>query len=130
MAMSDYDAYLANQETKMEEEMANDPNYGPPEIRENLCPACAGNGGDDEGECQTCYGTGQLECLNQDDDCSGPVELRMALSGTGKSFPRCDHHWSERLTEQEKINRDYPDSPIAPSWFNPADAGESWDDDY
>lgn len=76
--------------------------------------------------------TEPLTCLNDDDGftCGGAVEYRMALSASGKSFPRCDRHWQARLVEQERINRDYPDSPIAPSWFDPADAGEHWDEDY
>ena len=58
----------------------------------------------------------------------GAVEYRMALSGTGKSFPRCDKHWGERLETQEQINERYP--TLAPSNFDPADAGERWDDEY
>jgi hypothetical protein len=54
----------------------------------------------------------------------------MSLTGTGTSIPRCDAHWDERLRQDERIRNDYPDSPIAPSWFDPADAGERWDDDY
>jgi hypothetical protein len=61
--------------------------------------------------------------------CRGQVEYRMPLSGTGRSFPRCDKHWSDRLDTQERINRDYPDSPIPPAWFDPANAGEVWDYD-
>lgn len=69
------------------------------------------------------------ECLNaHDGSCRGPVEYRAPLSGTGRSFPRCDRHWEERLAEQERINERYPDSPIAPSDFDPAYAGERWDD--
>ena len=63
-------------------------------------------------------------------NCSGEVEYRMPLSGTGKSFPRCDQHWSERLDIQAGINRRYPDSPMPPSDFDPTYAGETWDDDY
>lgn len=72
------------------------------------------------------------DCLDYrgDGTCSGAVEYRMALSASGRSFPRCDGHWDARLDEQERINRDYPDSPLAPAWFDPADAGERWDDDY
>ncbi len=71
------------------------------------------------------------DCLDRDAaiPCHGPVEYRMALSGTGRSFPRCDGHWSERLDAQQRIGRDYPDSPIAPAWFDPANAGERWDND-
>jgi hypothetical protein len=69
----------------------------------------------------------ELICLNLGPDCSGPVEYRMPLSGTGHAFPRCDHHWEQRLDEQERINRTYP--VLAPRDFDPLDAGESWDGD-
>ena len=59
--------------------------------------------------------------------CEGEVEYRMPLSGTGRAFPRCDHHWDLRLREQERINRTYPQT--APSDFDPSYAGESWDED-
>lgn len=70
------------------------------------------------------------ECLDGPAECGGAVEYRMALSGTGRSFPRCDKHWSDRLDVQEGINRRYPDSPFPPSDFDSSYAGESWDDDY
>jgi hypothetical protein len=54
----------------------------------------------------------------------------MALSATGRSFPRCAKHWDERLEEHERHVADYPDSPVAPAWFDPAAAGERWDEDY
>lgn len=69
------------------------------------------------------------DCLDGPDDCRGPVEYRMPLSGTGRAFPRCDRHWEQRLDRQERINRDYPDSPCAPVWFDPVLAGERWEDD-
>jgi hypothetical protein len=69
------------------------------------------------------------ECLNDHDGrCRGPVEYRMPLSGTGRSFPRCELHWEERLAEQERTNERYPQH--APSDFDPSYAGERWDDDY
>lgn len=73
-----------------------------------------------------------LECLDDHGEgtCAGAVEYRMALSGTGRSFARCDAHWAKRLAEQERINERYPDSPFAPSDFDPDYAGERWDDDY
>ena len=61
------------------------------------------------------------------DTCEGPVEYRMPLSGTGKSFPRCDKHWEKRLDVQQGINERYPTH--APSDFDPSYAGESWDED-
>jgi hypothetical protein len=69
-----------------------------------------------------------ITCLEHGDDCKGTVEYRYPLSGTGRSFPRCDHHWDKRLDEQERINRTYP--ATAPSDFDPAYAGEHWDEDY
>ena len=67
-------------------------------------------------------------------DCKGEVAYRMALSGTGKSFPRCDKHWGKRLDIQDGINQRYghPGSNCgAPSDFDPSYAGEVWgEDDY
>lgn len=68
------------------------------------------------------------DCLDGPEGCDGPVEFRMALSATGRSFPRCDHHWQLRLIEQERITRTYPEQ--APADFDPAYAGERWDDEY
>jgi hypothetical protein len=63
--------------------------------------------------------------------CSGEVELRMPLSGTGVPFPRCDRHWDERLVEQDRINVTYgPSSDVAPGWIDESYAGERWSDDY
>ena len=70
------------------------------------------------------------DCINGPVECSGRVEFRMPLSGTGKSFPRCDAHWSKRLDLEEELRRNYPDSPIPPPWFDPTYAGEHWNDDY
>lgn len=71
------------------------------------------------------------DCLdNHLGDCSGGVEYRFPLSATGRSFPRCDKHWSDRLDIQEGINRRYPDSPFPPADFDPTYAGESWDEEY
>lgn len=70
-------------------------------------------------------------CLNaHEGGCEGAVEYRPPLSGTGKSFPRCDRHWDERLDRQAEIDRRYPDSPIPPADFDPTYAGERWNDDY
>lgn len=73
------------------------------------------------------------DCLenhpDSDDPCKGEMDYRMALSGTGRSFPRCDHHWDRRLEIQEGINERYPTHP--PSDWSPLDAGEAWgEDDY
>lgn len=67
------------------------------------------------------------DCLDHHPEsrpCGGDVEYRMPLSGTGKSFARCEIHWDERLDRQEEINNRCPAQ--APSDFDPAYAGESW----
>lgn len=69
------------------------------------------------------------ECLDSHvSECEGPVEYRFPLTATGRSFPRCDKHWAERLDRQAEIDRRYPDSPIPPDDFDPTYAGEVWDD--
>jgi hypothetical protein len=67
-------------------------------------------------------------CLDDygDGECEGAVEYRCPLSSTGRSFPRCEKHWSLRLDVQEGINERYPDSPIPPADFDPTYAGEEW----
>jgi hypothetical protein len=68
-----------------------------------------------------------IECLDGPEGCSGAVEFRMPLSPSGRAFPRCDKHWGIRLDKEEDS---IPwRSDIAPSWFDPAYAGERWDDD-
>ena len=68
------------------------------------------------------------ECLeNHRGDCEGEVLNRTPLSGTGRSFPRCEKHWADRLEKQDEINRRYPTN--APSDFDPTYAGERWGED-
>jgi len=70
-----------------------------------------------------------LECINGPEQCRGEVEYRMPLSGTGKSFPRCEYHWEQRLDREAEINERYPVNP--PSDWSPLDAGEAWgENDY
>jgi hypothetical protein len=71
-----------------------------------------------------------LECMNaHEGDCDGAVEYRMPLSGTGRSFPRCEAHWEARLEVQRGIDERYP--VHAPSGWSHWDAGEYWgEDDY
>lgn len=74
------------------------------------------------------------ECLefdrNAPGECEGAVELRDALSATGIPYKRCAKHWEARLRRQRELRRAYPDSPSAPSWFDPSYAGERWDEEY
>ena len=68
------------------------------------------------------------ECLDYHmDSCDGAVEWRMALSGTGRSFLRCDRHWDMRLQYQDEINRRYPSQQ--PADFDPTYAGERWEEE-
>lgn len=71
----------------------------------------------------------QLECLDGPEGCQGQIEYRMALSPSGRQFPRCDHHWLKRLDFQKETKEKYPDTPCAPAWFDPTYAGERWDED-
>ncbi len=67
-----------------------------------------------------------LECVNWPDECEGPVELRMALSGSGIPFARCDKHWDRRLKLEQRLRADYPDTSAAlDAWFDSANAGET-----
>ena len=72
------------------------------------------------------------ECLDWRDDgtCHGPVEYHSL--GTGGAFPRCHKHWNERLDRYNDPNslERYANSDVPPPWFDPADAGERWDEDY
>lgn len=70
-----------------------------------------------------------VSCLDNwaGDPCEGEVEYRMPLSGTGKSFPRCDKHWAKRLDREQELRERYPEQP--PADFDPLYAGESWDED-
>jgi hypothetical protein len=78
--------------------------------------------------CDVCRDVEPLECLeDHTGDCAGPVEYRMALSGTGTPFPRCEHHWSKRLDLEDELNERYPVHP--PSDWSPLDAGEAWDEE-
>lgn len=100
------------------ERAAADPYYG----LQAPCPEC----GADHNPREECP-----ECLDAGPDgagCEGVIEYRYPLSGTGRSFPRCDKHWDERCQRQEEINQRYPHN--APSDFDPSYAGERWDDDY
>lgn len=71
-----------------------------------------------------------IECLEENDDCRGQVAYHSTDPGVRPAFPRCEHHWSERIRQEEQHRVNYPDSPIPPAWFDPMNAGEHWDYDY
>jgi hypothetical protein len=73
----------------------------------------------------------EAECIDRHrNDCAGATEYRESLSGTGTPIARCDKHWRRRLDKQDEINRRYaPFSDVPPAGFDPAYAGERWEDD-
>jgi hypothetical protein len=69
----------------------------------------------------------EKDCLDyQAGGWAGGGEVRPPPSGNGRSFLRCHAHWSARLEKQQEINDRYPEQ--APADFDPAYAGESWDE--
>jgi hypothetical protein len=71
------------------------------------------------------------ECLEDrgEGTCRGPVEYHSIDPGRQNAFPRCAHHWEERLERRESSMERYADSDVAPPWFDPAYAGERWEED-
>lgn len=72
-----------------------------------------------------------LRCLDRGSktECQGPVEHRLLPDRDDfKTFPRCEHHFEQRLaTVRHTLELT---SPARASWFNEADAGERWNEDY
>jgi hypothetical protein len=81
-----------------------------------------------EGNVMTVY---DGDCLDGPEGCEGETFPRLALSGSGDSYSRCDRHdalYVERVQpKMDEINRRYP--AMAPADFDPYFAGESWDED-
>lgn len=70
----------------------------------------------------------ELKCLQESPQCQGVVEMRLSPDREDmKAFPRCEYHWEKRLISAQQT-REYL-SDVAPSWFDPAYAGERWDED-
>lgn len=69
-----------------------------------------------------------IQCLDGPAGCSGAVEYRLSPDRDDmKSFPRCEAHWTIRLGQAQRNLKLMSDVP--PSWFDPAYAGERWDED-
>jgi hypothetical protein len=70
------------------------------------------------------------KCHDADDTCVGELELTVSASGCTRVM-RCAVHavdYRARMDAlQARLDRDYPAQP--PAWFDPAYAGESWDED-
>lgn len=69
------------------------------------------------------------ECVSYDTDCRGQVEMH-SPGGAARSLPRCEAHAAERARLYERSMERHADSDTAPDWFDPADAGERWNDEY
>jgi hypothetical protein len=70
----------------------------------------------------------EIRCLNFNEDCHGKVEYHLNPDRDDfKTFPRCEFHQAIRLRHAEETIRKYPINP--PADFDPAYAGESWDED-
>ncbi len=71
------------------------------------------------------------ECLDGPVGCDGPVFERLALSGSGMRFPRCEAHFQahyERVAPRlEDVRRRYP--VTAPADFDPSACGEFWSEE-
>lgn len=73
------------------------------------------------------------ECLHhwpEQETCSGGVESHPALSGTGTVIAYCERHWAEAIERDQQLRVNFPDSEFPPAWFDEANAGERWNDDY
>lgn len=76
-----------------------------------------------------------LRCLDHSDPahCTGPVVRHDALTSSGVRYPRCDAAWADRLAQQRRMDRDYPNQDTPPAWYTAqggeAYAGERWDED-
>jgi hypothetical protein len=73
-------------------------------------------------------GNEDLKCLDGPEGCGGSVEWRTTPDRQDlKSFPRCYVHFDLRMAQVAR-NLELT-SPIAAPWFDPAAAGESWDEE-
>lgn len=68
-----------------------------------------------------------LRSIHDSENCRGKVTRRHTDLGT--PIDECVFHMEQSRRRKEEIDRRYPDSPVAPPWFDPTYAGESWDGD-
>jgi len=69
------------------------------------------------------------DCFDHDSTCEGEVNEWASRSGITTAV-RCDHHQMQKEAKLDEIAQRYPDSDVAPNWFDPTYAGERWNDDY
>lgn len=70
-----------------------------------------------------------VECLEESPECRGEIAFHSVDPGRAAAFPRCEFHWEQRLDRRENSIEKYENSDVAPDWFDPAYAGEQWDED-
>ncbi|AGT12718.1 hypothetical protein PBI_WHIRLWIND_122 [Mycobacterium phage Whirlwind] len=75
-----------------------------------------------------------MDCLDSHTGaCQGDVSEYYALSGSGLTYPRCEHHYAEYVERvqprMDEIRERYPDTDQPPAWFDPTYAGERWNED-
>ena len=76
--------------------------------------------------CERCAASA---CIDGPDGCRGAVALRWPGYGA-KRYPRCERHGQARVDrERDNVAKYAPDGPAAPADFDPAIAGERWDDE-
>lgn len=67
-------------------------------------------------------------CIDGPEGCEGRVQFRSTPDRSDlKTFPRCEAHFELRLAAAEHTMELL--SPTPPPWFDPAYAGERWDED-
>jgi len=74
-----------------------------------------------------------MRCLDGPQGCEGDVNAYPSLSGSGMRWERCEAHYRayvERVQPQiDSVRLRYPDTDQPPAWFDPAYAGERWNED-
>lgn len=64
------------------------------------------------------------------DTCAGATEERRPRKGEEFGFIHCDAHWALAMEEDDAAFENPYASDNPPAWFDPADAGEHWGEDY
>lgn len=70
-----------------------------------------------------------LTCLRasyDSENCRGEVTQRPSFTTV---IFECEYHMDQSLRRNAETRRRYPDSDVAPRWFDPTVAGETWSDD-
>jgi hypothetical protein len=70
-----------------------------------------------------------MRCNHESEQCEGEVQYEISPDRDDmKAFPYCRFHWEKRLASAEKSRELLSDVP--PRWFDPANVGEHWHEDY